>query len=158
MCALDWPKAPHAAALLTGDKGRTPEALARLTRPGCLPAGVDQERAALRARVDALTAELSAAREGSADLRLRLDHFTGPTGPQARVKQLESALQLVSVLDGCTGCSPACSPSLRVWADLSRICAAQQVPSVPEHVPDSHWQQRVVPLAPTPCLAGDAAC
>jgi hypothetical protein len=62
-----------------------------------LPAGTSQERAALRARVDALTAELSAAREGAADLRLRLDHFTGPTGPQARVKQLESALQLVSV-------------------------------------------------------------
>lgn len=139
-----------------------------MTRPRCLPAGVGQERAALRARVDALTAELSAAREGTADLRLRLDHFTGPTGPQARVKQLESALQLVRVLCGCTGCSPACSfsgctgrslacsASLRACADLSRICAAEQVPSVPEHVPDSYWQQQL--LAPTPCLAGDAAC
>jgi hypothetical protein len=63
------------------------------------PAGLGQERTALRSRVDVLTAELTAAREGSADLRLRLDHFTGPGGPQARVKQLEAALQLVSLAD-----------------------------------------------------------
>lgn len=61
-------------------------------------AGLGQERTALRSRVDVLTAELAAAREGSADLRLRLEHFTGPGGPQARVKQLEAALQLVSLL------------------------------------------------------------
>lgn len=61
-----------------------------------MAAGVGQERAVLRARVDALTAELATAREGAADLRLRLEHFTGPAGPQARVRQLEASLQLVS--------------------------------------------------------------
>lgn len=60
-----------------------------------------QERAALRARVDALTAELATAREGAADLRLRLEHFTGPAGPQARVRQLEASLQLVSMVFSC---------------------------------------------------------
>lgn len=58
--------------------------------------GMGQERAALRSRVDALTAELSATREGAADLRLRLEHFTGPAGPQARVRQLEASLHNVS--------------------------------------------------------------
>jgi hypothetical protein len=62
--------------------------------------GVSQERAALRSRVDALTAELAGAREGAADLRLRLEHITGPAGPQARAKQLEASLQLVSVVGG----------------------------------------------------------
>lgn len=56
---------------------------------------VGQERSALRSRVDALTSELSLAREGAADLRLRLEAFTGPTGPQARVRQLEASLQNV---------------------------------------------------------------
>lgn len=64
----------------------------------CVLPGVSQERTALRARADALTAELAGAREGAADLRLRLEHITGPAGPQARAKQLEASLQLVSVV------------------------------------------------------------
>jgi hypothetical protein len=77
-------------------------------------AGMGQERTALRSRVDVLTAELAAAREGSADLRLRLDHFTGPGGPQARVKQLEAALQLVSLAYQTT--SSCARPSDTIFA------------------------------------------
>ena len=48
------------------------------------------------ARFEAVHAELARVKEAAADMRLRLEHFTGPAGPQARMKQLEAALQSVS--------------------------------------------------------------
>jgi hypothetical protein len=87
--------------------------------------GVAQERTALRSRVDALTAELAGAREGAADLRLRLEHITGPAGPQARAKQLEASLQLVSI-DRVSGWWVAWGrpgrPARAVSCGMSLIC------------------------------------
>ncbi|WIA30700.1 hypothetical protein OEZ86_000769 [Tetradesmus obliquus] len=54
-----------------------------------------KDHSALLQRFEGVTAELGRVREGAADMRLRLDHFTGPAGPQARIRQLEGSLQTV---------------------------------------------------------------
>jgi hypothetical protein len=74
----------------------------------CLPGwrvGIDfahadaaKDHSALLQRFEGVTAELSRVKEGAADMRLRLEHFTGPAGPQARIRQLEGSLQNVSCL------------------------------------------------------------
>lgn len=50
---------------------------------------------ALLARCQSLEAELARAREGSAELRSRLEGLTGPSGPQARMRHMEAQLQQV---------------------------------------------------------------
>jgi hypothetical protein len=60
------------------------------------PADAAKDHAALLQRFEGVTAELSRVKEGAADMRLRLEHFTGPAGPQARIRQLETSLQSVS--------------------------------------------------------------
>lgn len=60
--------------------------------------GAQADRAALGSRLEAATAELGTTRQAAADLRLRLEHFTGPSGPQARLRQLEASLQNVRLV------------------------------------------------------------
>jgi hypothetical protein len=55
-----------------------------------------KDHSALLQRFEGVSAELSRVKEGAADMRLRLEHFTGPAGPQARIRQLEATLQSVS--------------------------------------------------------------
>lgn len=87
----------HTAWCVSLHRSRTP-LLNSLT---CLPAFANpadaaKDHAALLQRFEGVTAELSRVKEGAADMRLRLEHFTGPAGPQARIRQLESSLQSVS--------------------------------------------------------------
>jgi hypothetical protein len=60
------------------------------------PADAAKDHSALLQRFEGVTAELSRVKEGAADMRLRLEHLTGPGGPQARIRQLEGSLQSVS--------------------------------------------------------------
>eukprot|EP00878_Enallax_costatus_P035251 GHUV01039265.1.p2 GENE.GHUV01039265.1~~GHUV01039265.1.p2 ORF type:complete len:119 (+),score=48.29 GHUV01039265.1:18-374(+) len=59
----------------------------------CEFADASKDHSALLARFEAVSAELARVKDAAADMRLRLEHFTGPAGPQARMKQLEAALQ-----------------------------------------------------------------
>lgn len=69
-----------------------------------------KDHSALLQRFEGVTAELGRVREGAADMRLRLDHFTGPAGPQARIRQLEGSLQTVRI---------CCAGAMCLW----RCCA-----------------------------------
>jgi hypothetical protein len=60
------------------------------------PADAAKDHSALLQRFEGVAAELSRVKEGAADMQLRLEHFTGPAGPQARIRQLEGSLQSVS--------------------------------------------------------------
>lgn len=64
----------------------------------CCCADANKDHKALLARFEAVNAELARYKAAAADMRLRLEHFTGPAGPQARMKQLEASLQSVSDL------------------------------------------------------------
>lgn len=61
------------------------------------PADAANDHNALMKRFEGVTAELSRVKDGAADMRLRLEHFTGPAGPNARIRQLEASLQTVSM-------------------------------------------------------------
>ncbi len=55
----------------------------------------------LLARHQELESEASKARERVAEMRSRLDGLTGPSGPQARLRQLEGQLQQVNGGSDC---------------------------------------------------------